>query len=292
MKKKAILLSSMLMLSFSMAQAQKAYTRIEQNSSALSQLGTAAFDLSDTPSVEFDSEGKAVMTIGGQTVAALPMSDGGQMVVEFETSTAESALNKVSKTVSNPFATIYSPFQLQLPASSAVEVYAPTYDSESESLLCDDGTKIAASAICPVGTPLLLKDEGTISFSIVTDAANVSAPDNALSGSALKVSLPEIADGMTLYTLGHEKDDATQYGFFEYGGTSLGAGFAYLIAETVETVSSAKRIALSFGGSKATGIKDIATGDASGRITKYVSNGRVVISKDGNIYNVNGQQLK
>ena len=115
--------------------AQKAYTYVRQNGTKLEQLGTAAFDVGENsqPRVHF-VDGKAVMTIGKTRVAALPMENGGELVVSYTTDVAEADLNKVIKnpTEQKPFATIYSPFQLVVPSGS--EVYAPVFDRDNKLL--------------------------------------------------------------------------------------------------------------------------------------------------------------
>lgn len=108
--------------------AQSIYTHVQQDGVRLSQLGTAAFDVSrdSHPTVEF-IDGKAVMTIAGNTVATLPMSNGGELVVAHETDVEASQLNRVTKAPSEkmPFATIFSPFQLTIPYGHSFSMRLP-----------------------------------------------------------------------------------------------------------------------------------------------------------------------
>lgn len=171
--KKKLLLSAMLLLCVGMVNAQKIYTYVQQNGVPLTYLGTAAFDATKNPEVTFEN-GKAVMKIDDNTVAELPLTENGELVVEFNTSLADEDLNKVSKNVSDAeYATIYSPFQLQVPANSDVEVYIPTYDSENKILKCNESTKVFAEEIVSVETGLLLKNAGTIDFTISDGEANI-----------------------------------------------------------------------------------------------------------------------
>ncbi|MDO5447629.1 MAG: hypothetical protein Q4F34_07625 [Prevotellaceae bacterium] len=269
-----------------MANAQTAYTYVLQNGAALTVLGTAAFDVTSNPEITF-VDGKAVMKIGTNTVAELPMAQGGELVVDFTTPSGE--VNKVSKPVSDAgYATFYSPFQLQVPASGAVEVYAPTYDSENHVLKCNDGTKVNGE-ILPAGTGLLLKNAGSVDFAISAAAATAGQGD--LSGSALTIPKSSVAveSGNAIYTLGHAKDDNTKFGFFKYSGTNLNAGVAYLIAPSA---SSAKEdaVMLSFGDDPSA-IESIAT-TTMNVDGKFIENGRVVIMKAGHKFNVNGQEVK
>ena len=104
MKKKTIILSLLLLFGIGLVKAQnKAYTYVQQGGKYSAKHGgdkyvavngTAAFDLSETPTVEFDENGRAVMTLGDKVVALLPMRDAAELVVDFENSTpvAESML--------------------------------------------------------------------------------------------------------------------------------------------------------------------------------------------------------
>jgi len=292
MKKKQLLLSAMLVLmSTGAANAQKAYTYVQQNDVKIDKLGTAAFELSASshPTVEFDANGKAVMKIGDNTVAKLPMSDKGQLVVEFETSVAEADLNKVTKTYSNEYATLYSPFQLTVPESSTVEVYAPTYNTSTHVVACNSTTQVAANAVIPSETALLLKNAGTIEFAI-SAGASTDNHVSALSGSSLLIDVPTLESGNTLFTLGHETSDASKYGFFQYTGTKLNPGLAWLVAPSL-TSAGAKYYAIVFD-DVITGLSDLREESLELREGKFIENGKVVIIKSGKKYNLNGQEVK
>jgi len=293
MKKKQLLLSAMLVLmSTGAVNAQKAYTYVQQNDVKIDELGTAAFDISENshPTVEFDENGKAVMKIGDNIVAALPMSDKGQLVVEFEKTVADADLNKVSKTYNNEYATLYSPFQLTVLESNSVEVYVPTYDEENHVLECNSTTQVASSAVIPAETALILKNAGTIDFAISAEAAT-DTHVSALSGSSLKIDVPAVETGNILYTLGHEENDATKYGFFQYTGSTLNPGLAWLVAEDI-TANEAKYIPFSIGDDDVTAISEFSTKRVELREGKYLENGKVVIVKNNKKYNLNGQEEK
>lgn len=155
--KRLILVFSLLPFAGGKIYAQKAYTYVRQNGKKLEQLGTAAFDVGvdSQPRVHF-VDGKAVMTIGETRVAALPMENGGELVVSYTPDVAEADLNKVSKkpTEQRPFATIYSPFQLVVPSGS--EVYAPVFDPGNKQLHFADDQRVAEGGIVPVETPLVI----------------------------------------------------------------------------------------------------------------------------------------
>lgn len=96
--KRLIFVFSLLSFAGGKIYAQKAYTYVRQNGTKLEKLGTAAFDVAaqSYPRVQF-VDGKAVMSIGDTRVAALPMADGGELVVSYTTDVAEADLNNVSE---------------------------------------------------------------------------------------------------------------------------------------------------------------------------------------------------
>lgn len=285
--RRLFIIFSLLSLLGGRAHAQHLYASVRQNGAELESLGTAAFSVgADSPAtVEFD-EGKAVMTIGGHRVAALPMSDGGELVLAFETTLADGAINRVVKSPSErlPYATVYSPFQLVVP--SGCEVYAPTFDRTSMTLHAGDAQRLKDGDIVPPETPLLVHGTGELFFGFSADAPTTT-PARALSGSSLKIATPTDA---TIFTFGIGKSGTHQgeFGLFRYTGSTLGAGLCYL---GVPTTSPASFVGISFD-STTDGIGSIETPAIQHRVTKYIDHGRIVISKNGRKYNLNGQTLK
>lgn len=188
--KRLIFVFSLLSFAGGKIYAQKAYTYVRQNGTKLEKLGTAAFDVAaqSYPRVQF-VDGKAVMSIGDTRVAALPMADGGELVVSYTTDVAEADLNKVSKkpTEQKPFATIYSPFQLVVPPGS--EVYAPVFYPDKMLLHFADDQRVAEGGIVPVETPLVIHGTSPVEFTFsATDPT--CGLKSALSGSSLKIDTP------------------------------------------------------------------------------------------------------
>lgn len=285
--RRLLIIFSLLSLLGGRAHAQHLYASVRQNGAELESLGTAAFSVgADSPAtVEFDN-GKAVMTIGGHRVASLPMSEGGELVVAFETTLADGAINRVVKSPSLrlPYATVYSPFQLVVP--SGCEVYAPTFDSGSMTLHAGETERLKAGDIVPPETPLLVHGTGELFFGFSVDAATAS-PVSALSGSSLKIATPTDA---TIFTFGIGKSGKHQgeFGLFRYTGSTLGAGLCYL---SVPSAPAASFVGISFD-STTDGIGSIETPATRLGVTKYIDHGRIVISKNGRKYNLNGQTLK
>ena len=285
--RRLLIIFSLLSLLGGRAHAQHLYASVRQNDAELESLGTADFSVgADSPATVEFVDGKAVMTIGGHRVASLPMSDGGDLVLAFETTLANNALNRVVKSPSErlPYATVYSPFQLVVP--SGCEVYAPTFDRNSMTLYAGDAQRLEAGAIVPPETPLLVHGSGSFAFGFSAAAPNVE-PASALSGSSLKINRP---DDATIFTFGIGKSGTHkgEFGLFHYTGSSLGAGLCYL---SVPSAPAASFVGISFD-STTDGIGSIETPATQHRVTKYIDHGRIVISKNGRKYNLNGQTLK
>lgn len=214
------------------------------------------------------------------------MSDGGELVLAFETTLANNALNRVVKSPSPslPYATVYSPFQLVVP--SGCEVYAPTFDRTSMTLHAGDAERLKAGDIVAPETPLLVHGTGELSF-VFSAETPTSTPASALSGSSLKIATPTDA---TIFTFGIGKSGKHQgeFGLFRYTGSYLGAGLCYL---SVPSATAASFVGISFD-STTDGIGSIETPATRLGVTKYIDHGRIVISKNGRKYNLNGQALK
>lgn len=285
--RRLLIIFSLLSLLGGRAHAQHLYASVRQNGAELESLGTAAFSVgADSPATVEFVDGKAVMTIGGHRVAALPMSDGGELVLAFETTLANNAINRVVKSPSErlPYATVYSPFQLVVP--SGCEVYAPTFDNGSMTLHAGETERLKVGDIVPPETPLLVHGTGKLSFGFSAAAHNVE-PASALSGSSLKIACPTDAPIFT-FGIGKSGTHKGEFGLFRYTGSTLGAGLCYL---GVPTTSPAGFVGISFD-STTDGIGSIETPATQHRVTKYIDHGRIVISKNGRKYNLNGQTLK
>ena len=112
-------------------------------------------------------------------------------------------------------------------------------------------------------------------------------PSAPVSGSSLKINRPTDA---TIFTFGIGKSGKHQgeFGLFRYTGSTLGAGLCYL---SVPSATAASFVGISFD-STTDGIGSIETPAIQHRVTKYIDHGRIVISKNGRKYNLNGQTLK
>lgn len=285
--RRLLIIFSLLSLLGGRAHAQHLYASVRQNGAELESLGTAAFSVgADSPATVEFVDGKAVMTIGDHPVASLPMSDGGELVLAFETTLADGAINHVVKSPSErlPYATVYSPFQLVVP--SGCEVYAPTFDGSSMTLHAGETERLKAGDIVAPETPLLVHGSGSFSFDF-SAADHTVEPASALSGSSIKIARPT---GAPIFTFGIGKNGTHQgeFGLFRYTGSTLGAGLCYL---SVPSATAASFVGISFD-STTDGIGSIETPATQHRVTKYIDHGRIVISKNGRKYNLNGQTLK
>lgn len=285
--RRLLIIFSLLSLLGGRAHAQHLYASVRQNGTELESLGTADFSVdADSPATVEFVDGKAVMTIDGHRVAALPMSDGGELVLAFETTLANDAINRVVKSPSErlPYATIYSPFQLVVP--SGCEVYAPTFDCGSMTLHAGDAQRLKAGDIVAPETPLLVHGTGELSF-VFSAGAPTTTPASALSGSSLKIACPTDAPIFT-FGIGKSGTHQNEFGLFRYTGSTLGAGLCYL---SVPSASAASFVGISFD-STTDGISSIETPATRLGVTKYIDHGCIVISKNGRKYNLNGQEIK
>lgn len=264
---------------------------VNQNVGKVEQLGTAVFGTQyTTPTVSFVN-GKAVMTIGNTTVASVPVSNGGVMVVDCcafdEAADAHDTMNKITKSPSatdRPYVTLFSPFQVIVP--EGCEVYAPEFDPSTETLLLTNANKLPAGAVVPVETPLVVKGDKSVDFTFSANHATCK-PESALSGTSLRISTP--TDG-TVFTFGHDKKDPSLYGLFRYVGETLPPGVAYLKATAGET--STKYIPVVLDDSETTGIRQQNTLQTAATTMKMAENGRIVICRGNKKYNINGQIIK
>lgn len=264
---------------------------VNQNVGKVEQLGTAVFGTQyTTPTVSFVN-GKAVMTIGNTTVASVPVSNGGVMVVDCcafdEATDAHDTMNKITKSPSatdRPYVTLFSPFQVVVP--EGCEVYAPEFDSSTETLLLTNANKLPAGAVVPVETPLVVKGDKSVDFTFSANHATCK-PESALSGTSLRILTP--TDG-TVFTFGHDKTDTSLYGLFRYVGETLPPGVAYLKAAAGAT--STKYIPVVLDDSETTGIRQQNTLQTAAATMKMAENGRIVICRGNKKYNINGQTIK
>lgn len=264
---------------------------VNQNVGKVEQLGTAVFGTQyTTPTVSFVN-GKAVMTIGNTTVASVPVSNGGVMVVDCcafdEAADAHDTMNKITKSPSatdRPYVTLFSPFQVVVP--EGCEVYAPEFDPSTETLLLTNANKLSAGDVVPVETPLVVKGDKSVDFTFSANHATCK-PKSALSGTSLRIPTP--TDG-TVFTFGHDKEDKSLYGLFRYVAGTLPPGVAYLKAAAGAT--STKYIPVVLDDSETTGIRQQNTLQTAATTMKMAENGRIVICRGNKKYNINGQTIK
>ena len=279
-RKRQILFVPLLVSSF-MAYADDAVRVSVGNEQSVSQ--TAQFLLSQHPTFQF-IDGKAVMTLGDGTthVAELPMSNGAQMSIEC--STYDESSNKISASVSSAgYGTLYSAFQLTLP--DGVEVYAPTYDSDTRKLKLNSSTIIPEGTAIPVGTGVILKNQGTYDFDISSDAP--SDVTSALSGSAVTIPASTITDG-EIYSLAKENGIVA---FYHYTGENIIGGKAFLV---LNEVSMSKEVMFDFSGNDTpTGVEEVKEENAIAKNVRYfnIAGQRVNPDKASGIVIVEGKKI-
>ncbi len=291
MKNVFFLTTLLLVMGGSVGRAQSIYTHVEQNGASLEdRLGTAAFGLTGYQYTVSFKDGKAVMTTNDNVVASLPMTHGGELVVEHVTE--QSIPGYVTKTYNAnvPYVTVFSPFQLAVYPYNTGEVHVPVYDSEKNVLSANSDTKLDDYTIIPVETPILITGHtADVHLPIVTGSSASFNKEGSLKGSSLKIDKPE--EG-TIYTFGFGKEEAykDQFGLFRFVGTSLSPGVAYL--QTSQSTNDVKYIPISFDDKEATAISNLKDTKHGTMVGKRVENGRIVIIKDGKKFNISGQEVE
>ncbi len=262
--------------------AQSACLSVQQNGEKVSIVGSAWHTLGNGKQLTIEcANGKVNVSNGTNVVATLPCANSGALVVEVGQPSEE---NTLSCGVSyKGYATLYSPFQLAVPDSSKVEVFAPTY--EDGKLVLSKSTRLAPGTVIAPETGLILKNEGTIDFAFSNAAATCTG--SALSGTSLNIATPTVS-GQTIYTLGQATEDASLFGFFRYVGTALPAGKAYYVSTQT---GSSERVLFNFNDSAA-GITDATVDGTPLTDGKRIENGQVVIVKNGHKYNVSGNRVR
>lgn len=287
--KRAFFVFSMLSLSGATTLAQNIYVHVEQEGKQLEQLGTAEFEVNadSQPCVEF-VDGKAVMTINGNRVAALPMSSDGTLVVEHQSPNADTPLNTVTKTPSaeHPYVTLYSPFQLKVP--SGCEVFVPEYEPNENVLLLNSNTQATAGSVVPPETALIVSGSKAVNFEFTAQAPTCSLK-SGLSGSSLKIS-PATDDIIFTFGIGKSGNNEGNYGFYRFKGTTLNPGLCYLVLNPIESPVLPAAVLLSY--STTTGISPTFFYDTPTQDGKYIENGKVIIRKENKKYYINGQEAK
>lgn len=230
---------------------------------------TAQFLVSDNPKFSFDANGKLIMTLGSRTYhqAELPMSNGAAMRVSI--ADYDQASNQKPVKVSPVgFSTMYSAFQVAVP--DGVEAYAPTYDSEKKVFKLDESTRIPTGTVLPVGTGVILKNEGSFYFPYTKKTP--SSVSTCLTGSAVIAPVSEFNDGSAaqIYSLANEDDVVAFYRYVPHGTV---AGKAFYV---LSTSAGAKSITFDFGDILATDIQMPADASATG---------------DNSCYNIAGQRI-
>lgn len=286
-KKRLCSVLSMLSLASITISAQTIFVHVEQEGKPLEQLGAAEFDVSadSQPCVEF-VDGKAVMTINGNRVAALPMSSDGALVIEHQNPEIVTNINKVTKSPSaeHPYVTLYSPFQLTVPWGC--EAFVPKYDPVDEVLLLNANTQAKPGAIVPPETALVVSGTEAVGFEITAQPPTCTL-QSGLTGSSLKI---HPSTELTIFTLGVGKNGPNKgkYGFYHFTGKTLNPGLCYLVSNPIGSFVNA--VLLSH--TTTTGIAPTILNDYRTQNAKYIENGRVMIRKDNKRYYINGQEAK
>jgi len=229
---KGLLLAGLLSLICLSAEADNDAIKatVTQSGASAEPLETAQFSISNGEeyTCSIDANGNLIITSNKTSdtrLAALPMKHGAAMDIAF--CTYSSATNKRTVAVTDAnYATLYSAFQLQIP--SGVTVYAPVYDSGANTL---SGENLPEGTIIPIGSGVIIKTTGAGDVAISYAAPTADpATSSSLIGSAINIPTAEVTpSGQTLYTFAKEGDNV---GFYQFSGTNVGWGKAFLLLPT------------------------------------------------------------
>lgn len=158
--------------------------------------------------------------------------------------------------------TFSSVFQVIIP--DGVDVYAPTYDVQTGTVMLDESRKLTAGTVLPAGTGVIIKHNGKVEFAYSEDIA--SEVESCLTSSVVATPVSEYKG--SVYTVGAENGNLS---FLKYEAEMTEAGKAYFILDD-----------------KDADVPQIKTDDVSTSIIDITGN---QISNDTNTYNLAGQRL-
>lgn len=182
----------------------------------------------------------------------------------------------ISGTLSSTgISTIASAYALDFTNATGVEAYKVSLVSSTSATL----EKVTGTVAAGTGLIIVGEENGEYTIPVVAEGSEVAS--NELVGA---VTATTLEDG-TFYILQNGAFHLVENTANEAART-VPAGKAYLPAG----VNGARAISLSFGG--ITGISEAAAEVKAAAVSKFVKNGKLVIVKDGNEFNANGQLVK
>ncbi len=185
------------------------------------------------------------------------------------------------------WSTFSSSYPLDLSTISGGTAYYASAAGEGTVTLSTTDATVSA------GEGIMVKGEPNATFTIKVAASGTAIDGNLLKGQTTTGNVEASTDGVKHYVFGYVTETPSTYGFYNLASdTEVAAGKAYL--ETTTQVSSQAR-SLRIVFDDITGIDQIDNGQLTmdkSMPAKRVVNGKLVIEKDGKLYNANGQLIK
>ena len=185
------------------------------------------------------------------------------------------------------WSTFSSSYPLDLSTISGGTAYYASAAGEGTVTLSTTDATVSA------GEGIMVKGEPNATFTIKVAASGTAIDGNLLKGQTTTGNVAASTDGVKHYVFGYVTETPSTYGFYNLASdTEVASGKAYL--ETTTQVSSQAR-SLRIVFDDITGIDQIDNGQltiAKSMPAKRVVNGKLVIEKDGKLYNANGQLIK
>ena len=175
------------------------------------------------------------------------------------------------------YATFYAPCKVQVP--SGVTAYTGAYNAVASTLTLNE---LTGNSNIIANTPVVLKrtsGSGSITFTAVTEDAGSVSGTNNLHGTAAEITTPANS-----YVLGYQESTTA---FYHFTGANIAANKAYLVIDGGAALAAGIRIIEGENG--ATGIEAI---EASEKAVKFIENGKLLIKKNGVVYDTTGRVVR
>lgn len=195
----------------------------------------------------------------------------------YNTTGVNTSFSKSINVTSAGWASLYLPYPAIVPAN-VTAYYANPDDVSGTSVTL---TAITSGSIIPANTGVVIKAAaGSYAFTYSSESP-ATVTKNLLSGTNSEIS--KSAEGVT-YVLSGTETTPTSCVFAPFSGASLAAYKAYI---HVEDAYSAPSIRFIIGGAT-----DIQNFEASEIAMKFIENGRILIKKNGIVYDALGRIVK
>ncbi|MCR5680315.1 MAG: Ig-like domain-containing protein [Prevotella sp.] len=184
------------------------------------------------------------------------------------------------------YATFYSAGEMTITGAKAYTAEFNEGNSELILTECAGGVVGGRTGVILIGNSS--SATATPSFTGATKSVGdlIGVAEKAVSMSSYYAASTSETTANKVFVLGNNEG----VGFYKYTGSSLGVNKAYLYTDAFAS-GSARAITFKFG-DDATSIDGVNTETIKNELKKFFDNGQLVIEKNGQKFNANGQQIK